>query len=304
MAAIYILDFEDIYTAILELLKIQASDTVTLARIKRNVNIAYEDVISRHNWWWNRAVITVQLPARLNSGTLAITQGATAVTFSSSISPSVANYKLKIQGSPEVYTISTHTSGTAAATLNIAFVGATVTAATYTMWLDYVALPTDCKETFLVQHQHFTQPMISCGLEEFRRIVAQQPDRVGPPQFYTTDDQDSNGKRRLRYWPAVYTAKINLDVDYMLNFVGLDAAGDEPIMPINDRTVLFYYGAAFSWSRERNPEEFNTYFQLGEKKLAEMASKLEDSKGAPVLRVGRGYMAQKRMQRRGRSRCD
>lgn len=304
MAAIYILDFEDIYSAILEMLKIQASDTTTVNRIKRNINIAYEDVISRHNWWWNRAVTSLQLPAKITTGTVAINANSATITFSSAPAPSVANYKIKFAALPEVYTISAHTALAASATLSLAFNGTTAAASTYVMWKDFVQLPVDCKETFIVQHQLSTSPMEAVSLSDFRRIVALQPDRTGAPVYYTTDDQDSSGKRRLRYWPAVYASKINMDVDYILNFVGLDADGDEPIMPINDRTVLFYYGAAFAWGRERNPEEFNTYFQLGEKKLSEMASKLEDSKSMPVLRPGVGYMAQKRQQRRGRSRSD
>lgn len=304
MAAIQLVDFEDIYTAIIELLKIQSTDTSTINRIKRDINIALDDVISRHNWWWNRSLTTLQLSSRITTGTISVTSGSTSVTFSSAPAPSVANYKIKFTGSPEVYTISSHIASAASASLNIAFIGATTAAKNYTLWKDYVQLPTDCKETFIVQHQHFDQPMEAVGLMDFRRIVAQEPDRVGVPLYYCTDDYDSSGKRKLRYWPAIYTANVNMDVDYIMNFIPLDTDGDEPIMPLNDRTVLFYFGCAHAWRRERNTEEANNYFQLGEKKLAEMASKLEDSKDSPILRASLGYLAQKRQQRRGRSRCD
>lgn len=300
MAAIQLVDFEDIYTAIIEMLKIQASDTITINRIKRDINIAYEDVISRHNWWWNRSLTTLQTPAYISTGTITATDGSTSVTFSSAPAASVANYKIRFEGDAEVYTISSHTGGSTSATLNVAYVGTTAAGKTYKVWKDFVSLPTDCKETFLVQHQHYSQPMQAVGLSEFRRIVAQQPDRIGPPVYYTTDDYDSNGQRRLRYWPAVNEDKINIDVDYIMNYTALELDGDEPIMPINDRTVLFYYGASAAWRRERNTEEANNYYQLGEKKLAEMASKLEDSREAPVLRASPGYLAQKRQQRRGR----
>lgn len=304
MAAIQLIDFEDIYTAIIELLKIQASDTVTLNRIKRDINIAYEDVISRHNWWWNRSVTTLQTAAKIITGTVTATNASTSITLSSAPTVSVANYKIMFEGDPEVYTIASHSAASTSATLNVAFVGDTGSGKTYKLWKDFVSLPTDCKETFMVQHQHYNQPMECVGLSEFRRIVAQQPDREGPPVVYTTDDYDSNGQRRLRYWPAVNTDKINLDVDYIMNFSALDLDGDEPIMPANDRTVLFYYGASAAWRRERNTEEANNFYQLGEKKLAEMASKIEDSRESPVLRVSHGYLAMKRRQKRGRGRFD
>jgi hypothetical protein len=302
--AITLVDFEDIYTAILEMLKIQASDTTTLARIKRDINIAYEDVIARKNWWWNRSLTTTQLPAKITTGTVSATNNSTSITFSSAPAASVANYRIKLSGSPEVYTIASHTAASTSATLSAAFVGTTVGGSSYKVWKDFAQLPTDCRETFIVQHQLYAQPMEALGLEDFRRVVAQQPDKEGAPLFYCTDDQDSSGKRRLRYWPAVYTNKVNLDIDYLMTFTALDLDGDEPAMPVHDRTVLFYYACAHAWRRERNTEEANNYFQLGEKKLDEMASKMEDSKGMPVLRPGVGYMAQKRQQRRNRNRWD
>lgn len=298
MAAISLIDFEDIYTAILEMLKIQSSDTTTVNRIKRDINIAYEDIIAYRNWWWNRSVTTLQLPAVIESGTITVTSGSTSITFSSAPTPSVANYKMKFAGSNEVYTIATHTALSTSATLNIAYIGDTASGVTYTLWKDYVQLPTDCKETFIVQHAYLDQPMEAVGLSDFRRLVKQDPDREGVPLYYTTDDFDSSGKRKLRYWPAVSDVKINLDVDYMMNITPLEADGDEPSMPINDRTVLFYYACSSAWGRERNDEQSAKYFNLGEKKKAEMASKIEDSKDMPVLRPGLGYMAQKRAQRR------
>lgn len=300
MAAIQIVDFEDIYTAILELLKIQASDTTTLNRIKRDINIAYEDVISRHEWWWNRSLTTLQLPAKITTGTISVTSGSTTVTFSSAPAASVAGYRLKIGSSSDVYNVSTHTGGATTAVLTIAYIGNTDTDLTYKCWKDYVLLPTDCKETVMVQHSVYADPVEELGLEDFRRVVAQQPDREGPPLYYTTDDFDSAGKRKLRYWPAVYATKLNLDVDYTMNFVGLDIAGDEPAIPIADRIVLFYYGASHAWERERNPEASAKYYNLGERKLGDMAAKISRSTGSPVLRASAGYMAQKRQQKRGR----
>jgi hypothetical protein len=301
MAAIQLIDFEDIYTAIIELLKIQSTDTATLSRIKRDINIAYEDIISRHEWWWNRSLTTQQLPVKVITGTISVTEDSAAIVFSSAPAISLAGYRFKVSGKPDVYTISAHIAASPNATLSVTYVGATNATANFRSWKDYVLLPTDCKEVVVAQHPHYPDPLEEVGLEDFRRLVAQNPDQEGPPLYYTTDDFDAAGKRKLRYWPAVYGSKINLDVDYTMNFVGLDLAGDEPCIPIADRTVLFYYGASHAWERERNPEASAKYFNLGEKKLGEMAAKISRATGSPVLRPGVGYMAQKRQQRRSRS---
>lgn len=298
MAAIQIIDFEDIYTAVLGLLKIQASDTTTLNRIKRDINACYANLVSRKPWWWNRSLLQLQTAKKQVTGTIAITEGSTAITFSVAPTVSLADYKISIGGFAEILTISSHSALSTSATLSVPFLGATVTAASFKAYNDYVLLPTDCKETTMVQHQHANQPMIGVGLQDFRRIVAAEPLREGTPVYYTTDDFTASGKRKLRFWPALSATGVTLDVDYSMNFVGLDLDGDEPIMPIEDRIVLYYYGAAEAWSRERNPEESNRYLQLAEIKFNDMASHITDSVQQPKMSLSVGYMAQKRAKRR------
>lgn len=300
MAAIQLIDFEDIYSAVLELLKIQSSDTTTLNRIKRDINIIYADVVSRQNWWWNRSVTTVATKPKITTGTVSATLNSTSITLSSAPAASVLGYKIKIQGRKEVFTIAAHTGGSTSATLNIAWNYASVSGQTYVLWKDFTELPTDCKETFIVQHQNDSQPMIATDMAKFRQITAQLPDKSGFPVYYTTDDFDSSDQRRLRFFPAVTDNAVNIDVDYIMNFVGLDVAGDEPIIPISDRMVLFYGAAWMAWDRQRNEEAANKYLQLYEKKLSEMASNLQDSFSGPTLKASRGYLAAKRRQRRRR----
>ncbi len=300
MAAIQLVDFEDIYTAIQELLKIQSTDTVTLARIKRDINIAYGDIVARKNWWWNRSITQIQTKANYTTGTLTVTEGSVNITFSSAPAISVANYKIKINGFPEIYTIATHTGASTSAALSVAFLGESSTTATFKVWKDFIELPTDCKETFIVQHQHNTQPMLPLGLADFRRLVSVNPDRAGTPIYYTTDDFNSSSQRRLRFFPSNNTSAITVDIDYIMNLEALDAAGDEPIMPIEDRDVLFYMAASHAWTRERNEAEAERYRQMGEKKLAEMASRIQDSMETPQLVPGRSYLAQKRRKKSAR----
>lgn len=297
MAAIQIIDFEDIYTAVMGLLKIQASDTVTLNRIKRDINACYADLVSRKPWWWNRSLVQLQTAKKQVTGTISVTEGSTSVTFSTAPTVSLTDYKLSIGGFPEILTIASHSANSTSATLAVPYLGSTGTALSFKAYSDYVLLPTDCKETALVQHQHMNQPMIGVGLQDFRRIVATEPLREGPPLYYTTDDFTAEGKRKLRFWPAISSSGITLDVDYTMNFVALDLDGDEPIMPVEDRIVLFYFGAAEAWSRERNPEESNRYLQKAEMKVTEMAGRVSDSIQQPQMTISAGYLAQKRRKR-------
>lgn len=300
MAAIQLVDFEDIYSAVMELLKIQSSDTTTLARIKRDINTVYADVIGRKNWWWNRSLTTLQTSAKITTGTVSVTEGSTTLTFSSAPAASVTGWRIKLGSKNEVFTISSHSGGSTSATLNVAWNYDNASGQTYTLYKDFISLPTDCKETFLVEHQLYAGAMDATDLMKFRRIVAQAPTREGPPIVYTTDDFDSSDQRKLRFWPAVNPNPVNLNVDYIMNFTALDLDGDEPIIPLSDRNVLFYGAVWLAKDRTTDMEGANKYLQLYEKKLSDMAANLEDSFSGPVLKVSRGYLATKRRARRRR----
>ena len=53
MAAYKLTDFSDIYLAVMEELKLQTSDTTSLNRIKRMVNMIYlDEVVPASRWFW------------------------------------------------------------------------------------------------------------------------------------------------------------------------------------------------------------------------------------------------------------
>lgn len=118
--------------------------------------------------------------------------------------------------------------------------------------------------------------------------------------------KDNNEKSPERYkelwvYPAVYTTKVPLHVDYTKEPQPLIEDDDEPLMPIGDRTVLLYGALMRAWSRERNPEEAQRNAVLYERKLSKMAGKMDDSTDLPVLRTGKTYLAAKRNGFRSRN---
>lgn len=300
MAALSLIDFQDIQNAIMEELKIPSTDTTTLNRIKRDINIAYQDLCSRHNFWWLRKRVSIQTSPKIITGTISITNDSDSITFSSAPTASIKNYKLKITGFDEIYEIQSHIAATTTATLRVPFKGTTNATASYIVWKDFVDLPTDLKETELIDHQHFDQPMRPQGLTKFRRIVASNPALEDKPVYYTTDDFNVAGtERQLKFWPAIDKTGVTLDVDYIQAVDDLDLNGDEPLVPLTDRIVLMYGGLKRAWSRERNEQMAIKNEQLYEKKIAEMAKHLEDSSDTPVFKVSSGYLASKRRRRRG-----
>ena len=393
MAIYQLKTFLDIITTVLDETKVQAGDTNNYNRIKRDVNIGYQDIVSRKNWRWLDRDIQVNHLAYVATGTIAATQNSAAITFSSAPSISVAGYYISLDGDSEVYQIDTHTAASTSAVLKTVFIGTTSTAAAYKLWADAIPLPTNVSETKVVRLDGSPEPLTPLGLSDIKRLAAMNPKASGPPMFYATTDymdptpyaavtslpatatrasagltktikfaagissylavgdrlkittageNSYNGEieisaistttnasdtitytgltrlseasttdtsitvtmlgqkiqgekyRQLVLYPSLSSDNRLLHVDYVTSVQPLEEDTDEPLMPIEDRLILVYYGLYRTWSRMRNPEEATKNLALYEKKLNQMIGKLVDSKEKASLQPSRSYLKRKR----------
>jgi hypothetical protein len=302
-----LVDFSDIKAAIKAELKIQDSDDTADARIERDINMIYiNEVAPLKNWKWLRKNVRLVQDPYFSTGTATVTPDSATVTLSNAPTTSKTGYFFATDGFDEVYYVSAHTASSTTVTLSSAFKGVYSTTATFKIWKDWVTLPTNCRETFEVAHGFHSVPMEGVGLQEFRRIFQASPRAADRPYYYTTDDfvdpdttgdgeTESNRYRILRIHPAQNTNSTTLYVDYIQDVTALDVDADEPLMPINDRIVLFYGAASLAWTRERNPEEAARCWQLFQNKLAQMAGRNgEDSMDKPQLTPDNRYISNKR----------
>lgn len=315
MAAYKLTDFSDIYTAVIEELKVQSSDTTTLNRIKRMINMMYlDEVIPAARWWWLYGHTTVTHNEYYGAGTVSVTPLSTTVTLSTAPtssygdSGSFLNYFFSVDGKNEIYRITAHTALSTTVTIDRPFNTELNTAANYKIWTDSVALPTDLRETVDVWHDHNRDKMMARGLQEFRQVVAQDPKAESRPQHYATadffdpstgdDETESDRYRQLKVYPSISQYKTIIKVDYMKEAAALDVAGDEPLMPVEDRIVLFYGALSLAWgSIGRNPEEAQRNRQLFDAKLARMMGKIQDSMDKPRVEPESRYILAKRAGR-------
>lgn len=275
--SITLVDFSDIYTAIMEELKIQSSDTVTKERIKRDINMVYlNEVVPFKPWWWLSKSQDLQTETKITTGTVEVTQGSNTITFSSAPSISVTGYRINITGYAEILEITSHTASSTTATLKSAYTGTTDADATYTAWKNYAALDADVRQTTQVRHDHFEYPLDCVGYKKFRQIEAMNPLMEGRPRIYTTEDFDSDGQRIMRWYPSIYDTKTTLHVEAMQEATRLSQDADEPAMPLEDRIVLFYGGAAKAWARERDEESASKNWGEFQRKLRQMAARSQD----------------------------
>jgi hypothetical protein len=312
MSAYQLTDFSDIYTAILEELKVQASDTNTLNRIKRMINMIYiDEVVPANRWYWLYGNTSITHKAYYTGGTVAVTPGSTTATIS--VAPTSAygdsgsflNHSFSVDGTNEVYKITAHTALATTFTIDQEFNGVLATAAGFKIWKDSIPLPTDCRETIEAWHDFKSSPMDGFGLQEMRKLMASQPKAEGRPYCYSTydyfdpssgdDETESDRYRVFKVYPAISTLSTIVKVDYVKEVAALENSGDEPLMPIEDRIVLFYGALSLAWgSINRNPEEAARNRQLFEAKLARMMAKVQDSMDKPRLEPASTYVVAKR----------
>jgi hypothetical protein len=315
--AYQIVDFSDIYSMVLEELKIQPSDTTTLNRIKRDINAIYlNEVVPFKRWKWLSGHTDVEFKPYYGAGTASVTPDSTTVTLSTIVplaSGSKAGYYFATDSFDEIYKIEAHTAGSDTITLTTPYTGTVNTAVKFKIWTDQIALPADCRETVEVWHDYHRKNMDPVGLQEFRRLVKEGTRNEGRPEIYSTYDYydptsgtgetESDRYRLMLIYPSIYQNSTTVHIDYTKEASALNLDGDEPIMPLEDRIVLVYGALSRAWVRERNPEESQRNYQLYQNKLGQMAGKLEDSFDTPSLSPSNKYISRMRGNRiKGQSR--
>ncbi len=313
MASTRLRDFLSIVDAVRHELGIPSTDTATIEKIKLDINMVYEhEIVPYKRWNWLTGSTKVIHKAYYASGTVTVTNNSTTVTLSTAPAASLgsfANYYFAADGFAEVYEISAHTAESTTVTLSSAYQGQTNTTASFKIWSDRIALPTDCREVVEAYHQRRRSNMIGQGFQEFRQSTNEFPKAEGFPLYFNvnsyydptpgTDETETDRYRIMRVHPSVTSEPVTINIDYTKEISILVDDGDEPSMPAEDRIVLVYGALERSWNRLRNPEAAQYNRQLFNQKLSRMAGKVEDGFDRPKLTVDNRYLRAKRGGRIG-----
>lgn len=188
MAIYQLKTFADIVAAVREELKIPSTDTTTINRIKRDINMVYlQEVVPFEKWDWLRGYNDVVVQPRI-TGTASATQGSRTVTLGASLGKSIAGYWFSFDSQSERYRVYSHSASSTTLILETPFTGSDVSSQNYKAWNDVVNLPPDVRETIEVTTDLSTTPLEGCGLQKFRKYSNPLPKAEGTPQFYSIGD--------------------------------------------------------------------------------------------------------------------
>jgi hypothetical protein len=104
---------------------------------------AHLTAIPLTDWWFARKDGVLNTTAAISTGNVTVTQGSTAVTFSSAPSASVAGWRIEVASQKTIPKILTHAAASTSAVLDANWVDATQTAASYKCWQEKYDLAPD-----------------------------------------------------------------------------------------------------------------------------------------------------------------
>jgi hypothetical protein len=178
--------FADIVRAICETLKVQSSDTETINRIKRNINMVYLNhvVPASNSWTWLDETITVSVEPYFDAGTVNVQQNVATITLTQAPATSAVGKYFSLDGNNEIYRIATHAAGSTTMTLEGPYSAATNTAGRYKIWTDRVVLPSNLMKVREVITPNASGPLQNVALQQFRKYQISGGALIGSPTYY------------------------------------------------------------------------------------------------------------------------
>ncbi|MEQ1844156.1 MAG: hypothetical protein ABL983_01095 [Nitrospira sp.] len=268
--------FEDLYTDLMNRVRVTTSVTATLEQAKRYINIALQDIHLGFDYKlpWCERIGYLQTKAPYSSGTVSVNKGSTTFTGSGTswdtnnefgVKNVVSQGKIIVAGSPNVYKVSSVTTNTAL-TARQFFIDTTVTDSDYTYFEDEYTL----NSGFLhpIDFSIFS-PAMGISLiprSEFRRRYP-VVNVSGRPRVACLADMETsatNGivlRRAILYpypdreylIPYAFVTAITATTSSGTALTSMSSTTDAPTMPLRYRHVIVLHALA-SWYRDKKDD--------------------------------------------------
>lgn len=217
--------------------------------LKRWLNNAQQAILRAYEWpfFRNPTPLVIQTVPDISAGTVATTAGSVSITFSTAPvdangnNVSVANRYIQTVSSLDWYRITAHTSGTTAATLEIAAIN-TATAATYTVRKMYYSTSTSVDRIIQVFQDVLPLQLQETTPEYFQSFNPGFLSNATTPMVYCMAGLDSTGAPQFKLWPNPSTV-INLRIEYFPVATDMSADADVSVVPAKWHTTVLLEGA-------------------------------------------------------------
>lgn len=267
----------DIRSAIIVDCKENSSNLTLVAQVDRWINEGHEAVTMRKKRDWLDTQRTLQVNASVED-TCMVTNGSPTVTFATTSTTFVSGVELQFynKGYDEVYNVLSFVDNVV--TLDSPYLGDSSTAVSGVVYQSSIILDDDIRFVYQAYHQHISQPLTDLGPQQMRSLQEANGPDEDYAKFMTLFGQDGEGARRMVIYPnpkVAYTIYIDVNT-----FVPqLENADDEPVIPMQYRQILYWYGVYKLYMYHRQFDlaaaPLNTFNQWLAKLDGEMRSEIE-----------------------------
>lgn len=264
--------FQTAYQEVAGQIGVDYSDSSTLVRLKRWLNLAYQDIAGNFQWSWLKDREAVTMEVDYTTGTVAVAAGGTALTFSGTIATSKTGYYIQFNGDDDWYKITAHTAGTATATISPAYAQTTaLTTATFIVRKYAYSLSSSCEYV-----ESCRQAVTNLSV---RVLNARDYDQVGfPSDTATTVDQvvfwgmDSNNYWTFTPFP-IPSAPLLLEFRTIKRITELSATTDTPIFPSRFDSIWLDRAKMYGYEFLNDKDMYSIMYRKTENALADMKKK-------------------------------
>lgn len=232
--------FLNIQTEIAEHSGLDVTDSNTLTRLKRWINITQQTISAFEDWSWLEARDVLTTEADITTGSVTATNASTTITFSSAPASSVANYFFQTSDSDDWYKISSHTGGGVNATLETSYAQTGGSGLSYTVRKRDYSLSSSVDRIASVRQSISPVKLGAVMTRRFDRILP-DPTATGDPQWYYVWGLDSSQNWQIAFYPIPSSALL-IEVRYYKKLSDLSADGDISDVPVKWHDVLIWGG--------------------------------------------------------------
>lgn len=249
-------------------LNLDQTVTANATRLKRWLNLTQQDIASRYPFEWLFARAYVQTQADKTAGTVAVSNGGTTVTGTSTAF--VAGDKrsfIQLEGDTNWYEVTVVASQVL--TITPAFAGTTLTAGTYTLRKVYYDLPTDVGSIYDARQSNTPLKLTKLGiwtLDNYQPAI----NTVSMPTAYYEFRLDPDiaataaKAKQVGFFPSPDSI-YNIEFRYFLEQADLSADADIPFLPVPYQNLMVdgaeWLGAKFL--NDSNQDKLKKAYEFG-----------------------------------------
>lgn len=199
------------------------------------INSRLREILDKYPWSRLIKTSTLQTVAIYETGTVAVTNGSTAVTGTgTTFTAGMTGRRFRVEGREEYYTF-TRTAATTG-TLDRAYEGDDDTGATYKIFQPIATLPSDCDVVESLKSIVENRDLDQIERETLDKLNASR-ESYGSPLLFAPYDDDSTPLPQIELYPIPEESE-GMILRYKRGSIGLTSSSDELLTWINEHCLI------------------------------------------------------------------